>query len=210
MPLHNRDDCLQHPFVPDGTTPQDREANSTFCELCRCYICDRKASECPTWYLGKSAEECTIKNDITTRDDDQSREQLANESIRSDTENPAAAFKKLHENQNENTCPFQNHSQATNKGRRKRTWISMRNAKKQGRDTSTVPEANLTNSEYQSHYVQKHVKLLEHSACCNLTKCSSNCAKMKTFIDHPKTCKVSCYRVLSKVVAVTITNLEMT
>ena len=186
---HNRHDCLQCQFVPDGTTPHDRDVNSQFCELCHCYICDRPASECQNWYLGKSADECIIKDSTMTKDGEQ---QPKSEPIWSDTENPAAAFKKMHGNHDEYTPPFQNHSQATTKGRKKRIWIAMRNAIKQGRDPCTVREANLKDSEYQTLYVQKHVRLLEHSKSCNLTKCTLNCTKMKTFIHHPKICKVSC------------------
>ena len=62
---HARHDCTHHAFVPDvlhsfqntpgfrsalvATARRDLETNATTCDMCFCFVCDRVASECPSW-----------------------------------------------------------------------------------------------------------------------------------------------------------------
>jgi E1A/CREB-binding protein len=42
--------------------------------------------------------------------------------------------------------------------------------------------------------IQLHIQLIEHASRCNSPQCtSSNCAKMKSYLQHGRSCKVSCH-----------------
>lgn len=71
----------------------------------------------------------------------------------------------------------------------------------------TVGGGQLTEAERRErrHHIKLHIQLLEHASLCNSPKCtSSNCAKMKQYLQHSVTCKSGhqggckiCKRILS-------------
>lgn len=60
---HNRQDCLEHRYDEGG----EAAANASFCDLCYCYVCDKKASECDNW-ISDSGDTDVSKNHCRATD----------------------------------------------------------------------------------------------------------------------------------------------
>ena len=118
---HNRQDCLAFRYKtsnnnnnPNGSSicAETTSENAKFCALCYCYVCDKPAAECESWYLGQKG----VSED-------------SKQSASSDNTNDSSL--KHH----------QNHCNAVDKGSMKNLWKNMRTALKNGQDPSTVSTA---------------------------------------------------------------------